>query len=264
MADKIYIIKIGGNILDDENKLLPFLDHFAKIRERKILVHGGGKLATQLADRLHIPQKLVEGRRITDAETLKIVTMVYGGWINKNLVAHLQARGCDAIGLCGADGNIILAHKRIHQTIDYGFAGDIDQINTERLKQWIDLSMVPVVSPITHNGNGQLLNTNADTVAYQVGRALSAGYEVSLVYTFEKKGVMLDVNDDGSMISEIWPAYYAQLKAEGRIYEGMIPKIDNAFAALTGGVKEVIIGQAEQLPGIIANRAGTKITNEKS
>lgn len=263
MAEKMYIIKIGGNIIDEEAKLSSFLKAFAAVREKKILVHGGGKLATKLADQLGIPQQLIEGRRITSADTLKIVAMVYAGDINKNLVAKLQAEGCDAIGLCGADGNLITAHKRVHATIDYGFAGDIDRICTKRLKQLIDLDLIPVLAPITHNGNGQLLNTNADTIAQEIGKAMSSWYEVSLVYSFEKKGVLLDLNDDQSVIPWIRPAYYEQLKSEQKIFAGMIPKMENAFAALTGGVKQVIIGQAEQLTQLLANRAGTKITNEK-
>jgi acetylglutamate kinase len=263
MAEKIYIIKIGGNILDEVAKLSSFLSHFAGIKEKKILVHGGGKLATQLGEQLGIPQQLVEGRRITDSATLKIVTMVYAGYINKNLVAQLQAAGCDAIGLCGADGNIIQAHKRLHSTIDYGFAGDIDRIDTEKLKHLIDMNLTPVIAPITHNGKGQLLNTNADTIAQETGKAMSESYDVILVYSFEKRGVLKDIHDEDSVIAEIRQADYEELKTGKKIFAGMIPKIDNAFAALKGGVKQVIIGQAEQLPQLLNNEAGTKITNEK-
>jgi acetylglutamate kinase len=264
MAEKIYIVKIGGNILDNEQKLLSFLKDFAQIKEKKILVHGGGKLATQLAAQLGTPQEMIDGRRKTDAATLKIVTMVYAGYINKNLVAQLQFNDCDAIGVCGADGNVIVSHKRKHPTIDYGFAGDIDRIDIDRLNQFIEMGLVPVIAPITHNGKGQLLNTNADTIAQEVAKALSNHYDVSLVYSFENKGVLLDLADDNSVLSEIWPAFYDQLKSEKKIFAGMIPKIDNAFAALHAGVKQVVIGQAEQLPQLLTNHAGTKITNEKS
>jgi len=263
MAEKIYIIKIGGNILDEADKISSFLRDFARIKEKKILVHGGGKMATQLAEQLGIPQQLLDGRRITDAATLKIVTMVYAGYINKNLVAQLQAAGCDAIGLCGADGNVIEAHQRFHSTIDYGYAGDIDRIDTKKLKSLIDLNLTPVIAPITHNGKGQLLNTNADTIAQETGKALSDAYDVILVYSFEKRGVLLDIDDEHSVISEIRQAEYEELKAGKKIFAGMVPKIDNAFAALKGGVKQVIIGQAEQLPQLLNNEAGTKITNEK-
>jgi acetylglutamate kinase len=264
MAEKIYIVKIGGHIVDDEAKLSSFLMQFAGIREKKILVHGGGKLATKLASQLGVPQQLIEGRRITDGETLKIVTMVYAGYINKNLVAQLQSIGCDAIGLCGADGNIMLAHKRIHSSIDYGYAGDMDRVNMDRLKQLIELSFIPVIAPITHNGKGQLLNTNADSIAQETAKALSACYDVTLVYSFEKKGVLADIQDENSVIATLLPSYYEQLKTEEKIFAGMIPKLDNAFAALEGGVKQVIIGQAEQLLQLISHEAGTKITNEKA
>src|SRR5690349_979130 len=198
--DKLYIIKIGGNIIDDEKKLSSFLKDFAEISENKILVHGGGKLATQLADKLGVEQKLVDGRRITDQETLKIVTMVYAGYINKNIVAQLQSYDCNAIGLCGADGDAILAHKRNHPVIDYGFVGDIDAINTNLLKSLLEQNISIVFASLTHDQKGQLLNTNADTIAQELAKALSLSYEVHLIYSFEKAGVLLDANDDNTII----------------------------------------------------------------
>jgi acetylglutamate kinase len=279
MSDKLYIIKIGGNIIDDDNKLASFLKAFALIEGGAILVHGGGKLATKLADKLGVEQKMIDGRRITDAETLKIVTMVYAGYINKNIVAQLQANGCNAIGLCGADGNAILAHKRIATTplgdggkkapaIDYGFAGDVDAVNVSFLKNLLARNSTIVIAPITHDNQGQLLNTNADTIAQEVAKAMSAEYDVTLVYSFEKAGVLLDVNDESSVIKKLDRHYYEQLKSpfpEGggaRIFAGMIPKLDNAFAALNSGVKKVIIGKAENLHELIAGSAGTTIVNE--
>jgi acetylglutamate kinase len=248
--------------VDDESRLNSFLVAFAAIDHKKILVHGGGKIATQLASQLGVEQTLVEGRRITDAATLRIVTMVYAGLINKQIVARLQASGCNALGLCGADGNLILAHKRVHPTIDYGFAGDIDEINHAGLHSFLDQGMAPVMAPITHDHKGQLLNTNADTIAQALATALSADYEVNLIYSFEKSGVLMDAADDRTVIPHLHPGSYAQLKAEQKIFEGMIPKLDNAFAALKGGVKTVIIGKAEQLPELINHSAGTTISNE--
>jgi acetylglutamate kinase len=259
---ELSIIKIGGNIIDDENKLAAFLDAFAAVPGKKILVHGGGKLATKVAEGLGIRQELVDGRRITDAETLKVVTMVYAGTINKNIVAQLQARRCDAIGLSGADGNAILTHKRTHATIDYGYVGDVDAVNTSLLTSLLLLDKTLVFSPITHDGKGQLLNTNADTIAQELARGLSSTFEISLVYSFEKSGVLLDAADDSSVIRRIGPAYYQELKDRKLIFAGMIPKLDNAFAALRSGVGKVIIGQAEELLLLLAGRAGTTIVHE--
>ena len=268
VKEKLYIIKVGGNIIDDEEKLSGFLKQFAELKSqagteiKKILVHGGGKLATKLAGELNIPQQMIDGRRITDAETLKIVTMVYAGYINKNIVAGLQANHCDAIGLSGADANVIQAHKRIHPSIDYGYAGDIDAVNTSFLKNLLDQDISIVIAPITHDKKGQLLNTNADTIAQEIARSMSALYEVNLIYSFEKTGVLLDANDESTVIRSIKPGYYAQLKAEKKIFAGMIPKIDNAFVALNSGVKQVTIGKAEELQKLISHSAGTSITNE--
>jgi len=260
--DKLIIVKIGGNIIDDENKLSSFLKDFAAIDEKKILIHGGGKLATRLAEQMNVPQQMVDGRRITDAETLKIVTMVYAGYINKNIVAQLQASGCNAIGLSGADGNTILAHKRIHATLDYGFAGDIDEVNASSFQNLLQQNLAPVLAPITHDQKGQLLNTNADTIAQETAKALSPLYDVQLIYSFEKDGVLLDVNDANSVIKKINADYYKELKTEGKIFAGMIPKLDNAFTALNNGVKKVIIGKAEEIGELIGGEKGTSITNE--
>lgn len=258
----VYIIKIGGNIIDDEQKLSAFLASFAAVEGKKILVHGGGKLATRLAEQMGVQQQMVDGRRITDAETLKIVTMVYAGYVNKNIVAQLQSNGCNAIGLTGADGNLILAHKRVHATIDYGFVGDVDTVNTKLLKNLLDNDIAVVAAPITHDGNGLLLNTNADTIAQEIATSLAAHYPTTLIYSFEKSGVLLDVEDETSVIPKIDAAYYATLKEKQLIFAGMIPKLDNAFAALNRGVSSVIIGKAEQLPKLINGQSGTTISHE--
>lgn len=256
---KLYIIKIGGNIIDDEKKLSPFLKEFAAVEEKKILVHGGGKLATRLAEQLKIPQQIVDGRRITDAETLKIVTMVYAGYINKHIVALLQAAHCNAMGLSGADGDAILAHKREHPVLDYGFAGDVDSINAGLISGLLEKNITPVFAPITHDQQGQLLNTNADTIAQELAKGLSNLYDVTLVYCFEKNGVLLDAADDDTVIPVINPGSYTKMKAGEKIFEGMIPKLDNAFAALNSGVKKVIIGKAERLGELMTGTAGTQI-----
>jgi acetylglutamate kinase len=256
------IIKIGGNIIDDEVKLAAFLDSFAAVPGLKILVHGGGKLATKVAEGLGIRQQLVDGRRITDGETLKVVTMVYAGTINKNIVAQLQARGCNAIGLTGADGNSIRAHKRTHPDIDYGYAGDVDSVDAAFLTALLMLDKTIVFAPITHDGKGLLLNTNADTIAQEVARGLSRSFDVSLVYSFEKGGVLLNADDDSSVLTRIGQAEYEALKAKQVIFAGMIPKLDNAFAALRSGVRRVIIGRAEELPLLLAGKAGTTVVNE--
>jgi len=257
---KLTVIKIGGNVIDDDIKLSSFLKAFASIKGKKILVHGGGKLATKLAEQLNIPQQLVDGRRITDAETLKIVTMVYAGYVNKNIVAQLQANGENAIGICGADGNAILAHKRTNALLDYGFVGDIDEVNFSFFSDLLDKNINIVVAPLTHDAKGQLLNTNADTIAQEIANAMSKTYSVQLIYSFEKAGVLTDTNDDDTLIKEINPSSYKQLKESGAIFAGMIPKLDNAFAALHNGVEKVIIGKAEQLKELISGETGTTIS----
>ncbi len=262
MKESLYIIKIGGNIIDDELKLSSFLESFAAIEGKKILVHGGGKLATQLATQLGVEQTILDGRRITDKETLKIVTMVYAGFINKNIVAALQANGCNALGLTGADGNTMLAHKRNHPSIDYGFAGDVDEVDIDLLSGLLDMNVSIVFAPITHNKMGQLLNTNADTIAQELATGLSHRYHVTLIYSFEKSGVLLDANNDETVIKMINPASYARLKGDKKIFAGMIPKLDNDFSALSGGVSKVIVGKAENLNGLINGGSGTTIVNE--
>jgi acetylglutamate kinase len=259
---KLFVIKIGGHVIDDEKTLSSFLKKFAAIDELKILVHGGGKLATRLAEQLKIPQQVVEGRRITDAETLKIVTMVYAGYINKNIVASLQASHCNAIGLCGADGDAILAHKRKHPVIDYGYVGDIDMINTSLINNLLEQNITPVFAPITHDQQGQLLNTNADTIAQEIAVSLGNDHEVTLVYLFEKSGVLLDSNDDTTVIPLINAKTYKELKDSNTIFAGMIPKLDNAFNALQKGVNKVIIGKAEDITAVVKGKSGTSIVNE--
>jgi len=258
-VEKIAIIKIGGNIIDNEVHLASFLSTYATIQGKKILIHGGGKLATKMAADLNIPQQMVDGRRITDAATLKIVTMVYAGYINKNIVAALQSKKVNALGICGADANIIKAHKRINATTDYGFVGDIDLVDTEKIVQLLNAGLSLVVAPITHDGKGQLLNTNADTMAQAIATALGRVYEVSLIYSFEKKGVLSDIHNNESVIPVIHPQNYASLKASGQVNEGMIPKLDNAFEALQKGVSRVIIGDALDIDELIAGKAGTTI-----
>lgn len=248
-GEALNIIKIGGNVIDNSEKLHEFLKAFADLKGYKILVHGGGKMATKLAAEMHIEAKMIDGRRITDIETLRIVTMVYTGLISKNLVAQLQMYGCNAMGLSGADGNLIKAKKRPVKDIDYGFVGDLDEnpIETKNLSKLIDSGFIPVFSAITHDGEGQLLNTNADTIAAALAVAMSQLYETSLVYCFEKKGVLMDVNDEDSVIREINPSKYEDLKAKGIVAEGMLPKLHNAFEAINKGVKEVFIGKADDL-----------------
>ncbi len=260
--EQLYIIKIGGNIIDDEEKLSTFLKEFASIDGKKVLIHGGGKLATKMAAQLDIPQQMVEGRRITDAQTLKIVIMVYAGLINKNIVAQLQAADCNAIGLSGADGNTILAHKRVVKDLDYGFAGDVDRVNHDFLHALLQKNISPVLAPITHDGRGQLLNTNADTIAQETAKALSSFYEVHLVYSFEKSGVLLNADDEASVIPVINPEKYSELKENGLVFAGMIPKLDNAFSALRSGVKKVMIGKAENLKSLTSGLSGTSIVHE--
>ncbi len=257
--EKLYIIKIGGNIVDNTSLLTECLTAFSKLEGQAILVHGGGKLATQLASSMGVEQTMVEGRRITDEATLKIITMVYAGAINKNIVAQLQSFGVNAMGLTGADGNLIQAHKRTGASIDYGFVGDVDGVNTNLVKQLLFNAIKLVVAPITHDGNGQLLNTNADTIAQSLATGMSKYYEVHLIYGFEREGVLSDVNNPDSVIAFIDRPAYGILKEQKVIFEGMIPKIDNAYLALEGGVRSVIIGKAEKLNQLINGTAGTTI-----
>lgn len=257
--EKLYIIKIGGNIVDNTSLLTACLTAFSKLEGQAILVHGGGKLATQLATSMGVEQTMVEGRRITDEATLKIVTMVYAGAINKNIVAQLQGLGVNAMGLTGADGNLIQAHKRTGTSIDYGFVGDVDAVNIQFIKKLLGDNFKLVIAPITHDREGQLLNTNADTIAQSIATAMAKDYEVHLIYGFEREGVLSDVNDPSSVIAFIDRPVYGTLKDQKVIFEGMIPKIDNAYLALEGGVQSVIIGKAEKLNQLINGTAGTTI-----
>lgn len=246
MSEVLKIFKIGGGILDDDAQLAQFLTALARVPEPKILVHGGGKGASQMLQDLGIEPKMVQGRRITDAATLDIVTMFYAGKTNKQIVALLQQRGVNALGLSGADGNAIQATKRPVQEIDYGFVGNLnhDSVNTALLLTFLNAGLTSVFCAITHNGHGQLLNTNADTIASAVAQALADRYEVELHFCFEKDGVLADMKDERSVIPQITADQYQQLKAEGVIAAGMLPKLDNAFAALEGGVKRVLIENA--------------------
>ena len=261
---ELYIIKIGGNIVDDEKTLSSFLSSFVKVRGRKILVHGGGKIATKIGDSLGIESKYVDGRRITDADTIDLVTMVYGGLINKKIVARLQALNCNAIGITGADANLIPASKRPVVEIDFGWVGDVNssQIKMENWQLLLENALTPVIAPLTHDGKGNILNTNADTMAQEVAKALSPFYDVQLIYSFEKEGVLLDVNNENTLIPSINQATYRKLKEDNKIFAGMIPKLDNAFEALKSGVKKVIIGKAEKLEQLINGNSGTSIINE--
>lgn len=263
---QLHIIKIGGNVIDNSENLYHFLKDFTALDGYKILVHGGGKIATQLSETLGIEPKLVDGRRITDIETLRVVTMVYGGLINKNIVAQLQRFGNNAIGLTGADGNFIRTKKRPVKAIDYGFVGDIDEksIDPKNLQKLMEAGFTPVFCAITHDGEGQLLNTNADTIASALGVALSKLFETTLIYCFEKKGVLQDINDENSLIREIDPDRYEELKKEQIIHSGMLPKLDNAFTAINCGVKAVIIGHSDDLGQLKQKQPfGTRLSNKK-
>ncbi|MFM6924073.1 MAG: acetylglutamate kinase [Ferruginibacter sp.] len=260
--EKLFVIKIGGNVLDDEAALVSFLNRFAAVEGNKILVHGGGKIATSIGKQLGVEPNYMNGRRITDAATIGLVTMVYGGLINKKLVAALQSLQCNAIGLTGADANIIPAVKRPVKEIDYGFVGDIknDEVGVSSLKSFLDNKLVPVVAPLTHDGNGQLLNTNADTIASSLAVALSGVYEVRLIYCFEKKGVLENAADENSVITLINKEKYQQLLDDKKLADGILPKIENAFAAINSGVNEVLIGDANDLlQNITENTVGTLI-----
>jgi acetylglutamate kinase len=257
---KLTVIKIGGNVIDNQALCLQFLQDFAAIDSPKILVHGGGKIATQIAEKLGIETVMVEGRRITDKATLDVVTMVYGGLVNKNLVAKLQSIGTNAIGLTGADGGVILSKKRPVAAIDYGFVGDIEKVDNNFITSILTNNIVPVFAPLTYCKEGDLLNTNADTQAQAIAVAMSQEFEVSLVYCFEKKGVLSDPENDDSVIENLNPSTYQNYKSEGIIYQGMIPKLDNAFKALTDGVKQVIICHAAEVKQAVNEGiAGTKI-----
>lgn len=254
---KLFVIKIGGNVIDNEAQLWSFLKCFARIKDKKILVHGGGKIATKLSAQLGIESKMIDGRRITDAKTLKVVQMVYGGLINKNIVSRLQAEKCNAIGLTGTDANSVLARKRSAE-IDYGFVGDVTKINTQSIFSLLNSGLTPVIAPLTHDGKGQMLNTNADTIAASIAMALATKYKVVLVYCFEKPGVLQNIHDENSVIEKIRLKEYLQFKKEGIISKGMIPKLDNAFDAIRRKVKSVVICHATDLQKVVSGKqAGT-------
>ncbi|MDO9000336.1 MAG: acetylglutamate kinase [Bacteroidota bacterium] len=258
---QLTIVKIGGNVIDDEKALAVFLEEFSVLKGKKILVHGGGKLANQLQEKLGIAINLIDGRRITDEETLKIVTMVYAGLINKNLVSKLQSLKCNTIGLSGADANCIQANKRNKDEIDYGFVGDIEKVNASFISSCLENNLTPVFSAITHDGHGQLLNTNADTIASELAIALSNNYKVQLVYCFEKNGVLENIENENSLIKTISNVEYLNLKEKLIINKGMIPKMDNAFNALSKGVKFIQIGNSNKLLKLLIeeNYEGTRL-----
>ena len=246
--EKITIVKVGGAVVEDEAQLTQLLKDFAAIEGKKVLVHGGGRRATKVAAALGIESKMVNGRRITDADMLEVVTMVYGGLVNKNLVARLQAAGVNALGLTGADIDVIRSHKRpIKDGIDFGFVGDVEKANGQMLHTLINAGITPVMAPLTHDGQGHILNTNADTIAGETAKALAPYYDVTLIYSFEKKGVLSNPDDDNSVISEITREDFERYKADGTVAGGMIPKLDNAFSTISHGVKEVVITHADCL-----------------
>jgi acetylglutamate kinase len=253
----LQVVKIGGNVIDNPSALTSFLQDFALLDGPKLLVHGGGKIATQMATSMGIESKMIEGRRVTDEESLRIVTMVYAGWINKSIVAELQGLSCNALGLTGPDGGIVLSKKRAAEPIDYGFVGDIVSVNAAALSGLIEAGFSPVFAPITSDASGQLLNTNADTLAQALAIALSESYQVTLTYCFEKKGVLLDPADDESVISSINPSTFLALKEEGIVSAGMIPKLENALKAISAGVSVVRLCHAENLQ---KTDIGTKIS----
>lgn len=243
------LIKVGGKIVEEASSLQRLLTDFAAISGHKLLVHGGGRSATRIAEQLGIESRMVDGRRITDAETLRVVTMVYGGLVNKNIVAGLQARGVNALGLTGADMDVIRSVKRPVKDIDYGYVGDVERVDARLLGDLIARGVVPVMAPLTHDGAGNLLNTNADTIASETARALAARFDVTLIYCFEKKGVLRDPDDEDSVIPTLNRRSFEALTADGTIAGGMIPKIENALAAIEAGVKRVIITRADAIDG---------------
>lgn len=248
--EKVTIVKVGGAIVEDNEQLAQLLTDFAAIPGKKVLVHGGGRRATKVAAALGIESKMVNGRRITDAQMLEVVTMVYGGLVNKNLVAKLQAKGVNALGLTGTDMDVIHSHKRpVKDGVDFGYVGDVERANGKMLQTLIQEGITPVMAPLTHDGNGNILNTNADTIASETAKALAPYYDVTLIYSFEKKGVLSNPDDDNSVIPVITRSDFEKYQADGTIGGGMIPKIENALAAVDAGVKEVIITLATAIDG---------------
>ena len=244
---KLNVIKVGGGVVENPEALGCLVDAFVSVKGPKVLVHGGGRTATEIAGKLGIESRMEGGRRITDGQMLKVVTMVYGGLINKGIVARLQSRGVNALGLTGADLNCILSVKRAVKEIDYGFVGDVKEVDSAILSDLIARNVVPVMAPLTHDGKGNMLNTNADTIASEVAKALANDFDTTLTFCFEKKGVLSNPQDDDSVIGEITPSSYESLKADGIISGGMIPKLENAFQSLKAGVRSVVITEAGEL-----------------
>jgi len=265
--EKLTIIKVGGKIVEEESTLQQLLDNFSAIEGPKVLVHGGGRSATKIASELGIESTMIDGRRVTDADMLRVVTMVYGGLVNKNIVARLQACGINALGLTGADMNVILSHRRplkkvtladgSSQMVDYGFVGDVDEANGEGLARIIQQGITPVMAPLTHDGKGNLLNTNADTIAGTAAKALAPYFDVTLIYTFEHAGVLRNPDDESSLIAHVNQQSFEEYKTDGTISGGMIPKIENALEAIRAGVARVIITHANAIDG----QHGTIIDN---
>ena len=248
--EKLTVVKVGGAVVEDEEQLARLLNDFAAIEGNKVLVHGGGRRATKVAASLGIESKMVNGRRITDRDMLEVVTMVYGGLVNKNVVARLQANGVNALGLTGADMDVLRSRKRpIKDGIDFGYVGDVERADGKALQTLIGAGLVPVMAPLTHDGSGNILNTNADTIAGETAKALAPFYDVTLIYSFEKKGVLANPDDDDSVIPTITPADFERYKADGTVAGGMIPKLENAFAAIDAGVGRVIITLASAIDG---------------
>lgn len=248
--EKLTVVKVGGAVVEDEEQLARLLNDFAAIEGNKVLVHGGGRRATKVAASLGIESKMVNGRRITDRDMLEVVTMVYGGLVNKNVVARLQANGVNALGLTGADMDVLRSRKRpVKDGIDFGFVGDVERADGKALQTLIEAGIVPVMAPLTHDGHGNILNTNADTIAGETAKALAPFYDVTLIYSFEKKGVLANPDDDDSVIPTITPADFERYKADGTVAGGMIPKLENAFAAIDAGVGRVIITLASAIDG---------------
>lgn len=248
--EKLTVVKVGGAVVEDEEQLARLLNDFAAIEGNKVLVHGGGRRATKVAASLGIESKMVNGRRITDRDMLEVVTMVYGGLVNKNVVARLQANGVNALGLTGADMDVLRSRKRpVKDGIDFGFVGDVERADGKALQTLIEAGIVPVMAPLTHDGHGNILNTNADTIAGETAKALAPFYDVTLIYSFEKKGVLANPDDDDSVIPMITPADFERYKADGTVAGGMIPKLENAFAAIDAGVGRVIITLASAIDG---------------
>lgn len=255
MKEKLTVVKVGGGVVEEESSLCRLLADFSAIEGHKVLVHGGGRSATKVAAMLGVESRMVNGRRITDADMLNVVTMVYGGQVNKNIVARLQACGVNALGLTGADMNVIRSHKRPVKDVDYGFVGDVDAVDGGLLADLIRKGVVPVMAPLTHDGKGQILNTNADTIAGETAKALAPYFDVTLIFSFEKKGVLRNADDEDSVIAHIDEEGFRRYVEEGVIQGGMIPKLENAFDALHTGVSKVIITQATAIDG----RSGTVI-----